>query len=70
MVMVFASVTKVLYVFRWPVILPPGANLQLMIVHEDFVDPANVAWKFLLENGSELSKKYKIPPEDLILGTP
>ncbi|KAL4245641.1 hypothetical protein ABKN59_010782 [Abortiporus biennis] len=56
-------------IYGWTVSIPPGSKQDLQIVHEEFIPSPNIAWKFLLENGRTLSKRYNVPPADLILVT-
>lgn len=51
----------------WPVVVPPGTQQDLQVVHEAMVIHMGSAWNFLLQNGRRFASVHKIKPQDLIL---
>lgn len=48
--------------------MPPYKQIDVVVVHEAFVDRVKDAWQYLLENGKKIAQDAEIKPEDIILG--
>ncbi|KIJ60481.1 hypothetical protein HYDPIDRAFT_98697 [Hydnomerulius pinastri MD-312] len=54
----------------WPVAVPPYKQIDVVVVHEEFVSIVKDAWEYLLLNGKQLAlEEAGVKPEDLILVT-
>ncbi|KAJ7058118.1 hypothetical protein C8F01DRAFT_1149592 [Mycena amicta] len=53
----------------WPVAVAPGAQMDCEIVHESSLVRMEDAWEFLLDNAVNLSKKWEVAPESIVLIT-
>jgi hypothetical protein len=54
-------------VMGWPVAVLPGRRMDVQVEHVMKLRRAGDAWKWLLEHGNEIGRKYKVRPEELIL---
>jgi len=53
---------------RWPVVVPPYSQIDVVVVHEAYLSCVKDAWQYLLKNGKGHATDSSIRPEDLILG--
>ncbi|KAK0451105.1 hypothetical protein EV421DRAFT_1212283 [Armillaria borealis] len=53
----------------WPIVVPPGAQIDCDITHEQSIANTADAWRFLIQESRTLSSELGIQPHDLILIT-
>ncbi|KAG7448050.1 uncharacterized protein BT62DRAFT_1074567 [Guyanagaster necrorhizus] len=53
----------------WPIVVPPGAQIDCDITHEQSIVNTADAWRFLIQESRSLAEELGIRPHDLILIT-
>ncbi|KAK0239902.1 hypothetical protein EDD85DRAFT_949762 [Armillaria nabsnona] len=53
----------------WPIVVPPGAQIDCDITHEQSIANTADAWRFLMQESRSLAGELGIQPHDLILIT-
>ncbi|SJL00653.1 uncharacterized protein ARMOST_03966 [Armillaria ostoyae] len=53
----------------WPIVVPPGAQIDCDITHEQSIANTTDAWRFLMQESRSLASELGIQPHDLILIT-
>ncbi|KAK0463880.1 uncharacterized protein EV420DRAFT_1476524 [Desarmillaria tabescens] len=54
---------------NWPIVVPPGAQINCDITHEQCIANTADAWRFLMQESRSLADELGIQPHDLILIT-